>query len=126
MPLSWKIDSREGLVTVLAEGDVTRAEMESYLDAVVGAGALGYRKLFDGRSSHISMPPEELLAIGHRFRSLHDGPVGPLALVVSPDKWEKMERVAGMLAAANRPMRIFKTLKPAQRWIEGLKTVDGP
>ena len=50
MPVHWLIDSRSRLVVVTAEGYVTRAEMEEYLEVVTGANANAYAKIFDGRN----------------------------------------------------------------------------
>jgi hypothetical protein len=46
MPLYWTIDSKERLFTGRGEGNVTFAAARSLLDALAGAGALSYRKLF--------------------------------------------------------------------------------
>jgi hypothetical protein len=73
MPLHWTIDSKGELVTVVADGDVTRADADAYLDAMEGAGAIGYRKLFDGMAGTIAMDTEDLLAVGVRVRSFHRG-----------------------------------------------------
>ncbi|MBI2737451.1 MAG: hypothetical protein HYX38_13025 [Rhodospirillales bacterium] len=40
MPIHWAIDSRQELVVVTAEGDVTRADAEDYLDVIEGTGSL--------------------------------------------------------------------------------------
>jgi hypothetical protein len=124
MPLHWTIDSKGELVTVVADGDVTRADADAYLDAVEGAGAIGYRKLFDGMAGTIAMDTEDLLAVGVRVRSFHRGPVGALALVLPEDRLEPVARFLGILASADRPLRLFKNLPSAQRWIESL--VPGP
>jgi hypothetical protein len=122
MPLHWTIDSRERLVTAVAEGDVTRVEVENYLQVLEGANAMSYRKLFDGSAGDTTMGPEDLLAIGVRIRDGHNkgGPFGPLALVLPADKTELVSRVLGILAAADRPMRVFDSVEPARRWIDGL------
>ncbi|MBN9541045.1 MAG: hypothetical protein BGN99_08745 [Alphaproteobacteria bacterium 65-37] len=122
MPLHWTIDSRERLVFAVADGDVTRAEVENYLQVLEGANAMSYRKLFDASAGDTSMSPEDLLAIGVRIREGHarGGPLGPLALVLPADKTELVSRVLGILAAADRPMRVFDSLEPARRWIDGL------
>jgi len=96
MALDWKIDSRTRLVTVVADGLVTRADVDSYLDAVDGAGALAYRKLFDGTAGVVAMEAEELFAVGARFRSYHDRPVGPLAIVITEAQSEAVARLLGM------------------------------
>src|SRR5882724_6762715 len=101
MPLHWTIDSKGELVTVVADGDVTRADADAYLDAVEGAGAIGYRKLFDGMAGTIAMDTEDLLAVGVRVRSFHRGPVGALALVLPEDRLEPVARFLGILASAD-------------------------
>jgi hypothetical protein len=121
MPLHWTIDSRERLVVAVAEGEVTRAEVQAYVDALVGAKALAYRKLFDGSRGDTTMGPDEMIALGVMFRSFHArGEVGPLAVVVPAEKVELVSRVLGILAAADRPMRVFHEAAPARRWIESL------
>lgn len=118
MPLNWTIDSKAKLLTVLAEGDVTRAEFEAYLDLVDEACLHTYRKLFDGVRADTSMGAENILAVGVRMRASHQtNPVGPLAVVVAEGKVDMVSRVLGMLAAASRPMRVFHEVGPAHDWI---------
>lgn len=118
MPLNWTIDSKAKLITALAEGDVTRAEFEAYLDMIDQAGLHTYRKLFDGVHADPSMGAEHILAMGVRMRTSHQiHPVGPLAVVVAEDKVAMVSRVLGMLAAASRPMRVFHEVGPARAWI---------
>lgn len=105
-------------MSVVAEGDVTRPEFEAYLDVIDNADLHAYRKLFDGGSADTRMGPENILAIGVRMRATHHHrTVGPLAVVVPEDKIEMVSRVLGMLAAANRPMRVFQEAGPARDWI---------
>lgn len=118
MPLYWTIDSRRKFVSVTCEGDVTRADLVDYLNVMEGAGALTYCKLFDGTAFQTSMTALDMLEIGARFRSYHARPIGPLAMVLPPDKADLFARVLGILAAADRPMRVFTRLAPARRWIE--------
>lgn len=118
MPLHWTINSKAKLLTVVAEGVVTQADFESYLDLIDQAGLHAYRKLFDGIDADTSMGPEQILAIGVRMRtSHHTQPVGPLAVAVAEDKVPMVSRVLGMLAAANRPMRVFHESGAAHDWI---------
>jgi hypothetical protein len=118
MPLNWTINSKANLLTAVAEGDVTRAEFEAYLDVIDQAGLHTYRKLFDGVHADTTMGAEHILAMGVRMRASHQvHPVGPLAVVVAEDKVAMVSRVLGMLAAASRPMRIFHEVGPAHDWI---------
>lgn len=120
MPIYWTIDSRQQLVVVTAEGDVTHADAEEYLDVIERGGALAYRKLYDGRGGSVVMNHDEMMAIAARFRSFHHQPVGALAVVLPHDKAEPVARVLGALASADRPMRLFVNLAQARRWIDGL------
>lgn len=122
MPVHWEIDQQQKLVTVVAEGDVTRAEVEAYLDAIGQGGLYGYNKLFDGTRAATRMTSEEILALGARMRALHaEGhPMGALAAVVPDLQVEAVSRVLGMLAAADRPMRVFHQVGPARKWIRSL------
>lgn len=118
MPVHWTIESKHRLMTVVAEGDVTRPEFDAYLDVIDNAELFTYRKLFDGSAADTSMGAENILAVGVRMRSAHQTrAVGPLAVVVSEDKIAMVSRVLGMLAAADRPMRVFHEAGPARDWI---------
>ena len=118
VPVHWRIDSRSRLVLVTAEGEVTRAEMEEYLEVVTGAGANGYAKIFDGRSGKGGMDVADMMALGARFRAMHSEPHGPLAIVLPPVHRDRLEPVLGVLAAAERPIRFFTSLRTAMGWIK--------
>jgi len=118
MPLHWTIDPEDQLVTTVADGDVTRRDVEGLVEAVHSAGAHAYRKLFDGSRGDTAMSAEDLLALGVLMRSYHARvPAGPLAIVLPADKAEKIARVLGALAAADRPLRVFNGIAAARRWI---------
>ncbi len=123
MPLTWTIDPEQKLITVVAKGDVGRAEFEALLEALRAADAHAYRKLFDGELGRTSMAPEDAMALGARMRAEHaSGPMGPLAVVL-PEKYIDLAGPAlGMLAAADRPMRVFGALAPARRWLRNLQS----
>ena len=119
MPLHWDIDHTHQLMVVVAEGMVTRQEVDRMLDDMIAERALGYRRLFDGTQGDTAMGPSEILDLGVRMRTLQQhGKMGPLAVVVPADKWEMVARVLGMLAAAKRPMRVFQTVAKARRWLK--------
>ena len=120
MPIYWTINSRHQFVVVTAEGDVSRADADDYLDAIEGGGALAYRKLYDARAGNVVMNHDEMMEIAVRLRSYHHRPVGPLAIVLSDDKAAAAARVLGILASADRPIKLFTSLAPARRWIDSL------
>jgi hypothetical protein len=104
----------------VATGEVTRPEVEGFLDAIEAHRALGYRKLFDAGQADTRMGPDDLLVLGMRMRSMHfEGQaMGPLAMVIPPDKGDSLDRMVGMIAAADRPMRVFRDARKARRWID--------
>ncbi len=121
MPLHWTVDSKERLVITIADGHVTREDVDRYIQAMNGAGTQPYRKLFDGSRGETDMTPEDMLGIGVLLRERHaTGKPGPLAVVIPPDKADLVSRVLGILATADRPMRVFSEVEPARRWIESL------
>lgn len=122
MPLHWTAQSTPPLVTIVADGDITRADLESLFAFVHRAGLMPWRKLFDGRNGQGVFTLEDVEAIGARIReAAGTQEVGPLAFVL-PTQGEKPElrRLLGLIAAAQRPMRLFRRVAPARRWI--LKT----
>ena len=118
MPIHWLIDSRSRRVVVTAEGKVARAEFEEYLEAVTGAGANSYGKIYDGTRGENAIAAEDMAALAARFRQLHDQPHGPLAIVLAPARRVQLEPVLGALAAANRPLRLFTSKLSALHWID--------
>jgi hypothetical protein len=118
MPLHWTIDSKERLFSAAAEGDVTKAEFEAYLDTIDDADLHTWRKLFDGLHAHTTMGMENIMALGVRMRASHQkSAVGALAIVAQEEMVPMFTRVLGMLAAANRPLRVFSDVGTAREWI---------
>jgi hypothetical protein len=119
MPLDWTIDSQQRLVTIVADGEVTRAAFDSMVDALYAAGVQDYRKLFDGRTATTNMTSGDLLAVGQRMRAnqREDRVIGALAVVMPANKAERIGPTLGMLAVARRPMRVFGEFARARNWI---------
>ena len=120
VPIYGSIDSKRQLVVVTDEGDVSRADADDYLDAVEGGGALAYRELYDARAGNVVMDHDEMMAVAARIRGYHHHPVGALAIVLSEDVAELAQRRLGILATADRPLKLFTSLAPARRWIDSL------
>ena len=117
MPLYWLISSRDQLVTVTGEGRVGRRDIEAWLDIVDGARLLPFRKLVDLGATTLDLAPEDMMTLGIRFRAHHAQPMGPLAMVLPPEVPETVERGLGILAAGKRPMRLFRSMLRARRWL---------
>lgn len=125
MSLDWKIDSKAKLVTVVADGPVTRQDVERCLDAVRGANASGYRKLLDCRKLVMEIDEHEVLVLGGRVRERHAARMGPLAVVLPSAPPEVLSRLLGIFAMADRPMRLFDSALKARRWLDQVSSEPG-
>ena len=66
-----------------------------------------------------TLTDEEMLLLGARIRAYHTaGPMGPLAIVVITEHTHGLARLFGALAAADRPIKIFRDLRAARRWLD--------
>lgn len=118
MPLYWKIDSKERLVTASAEGAVAASEFLDCLDAMRGANVFAYRRLFDLSDAVFDMASHEVMDLAVRVREYYvEGVSGALAIVVPDGKFPCIGRLLGILAAARRPLRVFPTHPRALTWI---------
>ena len=116
MPLYWTIDLRNASSSGVAKATVTLADAMALLDALAGAGALPYRKLFDARAVQSAMTTDDVLALSAKIRAYHgQGPVGALAIVGTDEQFDTFARLLGALAAADRPMET--NLRQARNWL---------
>jgi hypothetical protein len=119
MPIKWTISHPDRMVTVKAEGEITLPEAEEYLDALVVAEAMPYAKLLDCTTMVTRVDDEEMMQLGARMRayaSILKG--GPLVFVVtSPELHDYVRRFIN-LAAAERPVKIVRTVDEAQAWLK--------
>jgi len=119
MPLHWVINSRERLMTIVAEGLVRKDEANTYLDVMVGARAGGYRRLFDGSHGEPDMSQDDIMELAVRMRGIQQlGRPGPLAIVMPRDKYDQFARMLGILAVPERPMQFFSDVEAARAWLE--------
>lgn len=125
MAIDWIIDSKKKLIIVSAEGEFTFTEVWAYLEAVAGANALEYRQLLDLSQAFTQLTPGEAMELGVRMRMQHSQfAAGPVAVVMPEQQSDPVARLLGIMATAERPMRLFNELEPARQWIDSL--ADGP
>ncbi|OFW99648.1 MAG: hypothetical protein A3D94_12760 [Alphaproteobacteria bacterium RIFCSPHIGHO2_12_FULL_66_14] len=121
MPVQWTIEPDRDLVTVVAEGEVTYSQLVAMIDGLRAGDAHGYRKLYDGARSLMRMTPEEVLMLGAHMRVEHERtPMGPMAAILPEVDAEILARLLGMVALADRPLRIFVNRERALKWLLAL------
>lgn len=119
MPLHWTIESRLQLVTAVAEGDVSKSDLEAYLTIVnSGPNIPEWRKLFDARLGRIVLNSQDVNELGAIIRAADVvRTVGPLAFIKPESETPELGRLLGFFAAARRPMRIFRDIERARSWL---------
>ena len=118
MPMQWTISQPTRLVMAVAEDDLVLKDIEDYLDAIVAAGALSYRKIFDTTGASVHLSEDDLMALGARIRAyIPLGRIGPLAIVAATENSYGQARMFTTLAVADRPVRIFRSFKPPA-WLD--------
>ena len=119
MPIRWTISHEERLVVATTEGVVTLKDIEAYLDALVVADAAPYAKLFDATDVDPQATDHDVMMLGARMRAyVATWPAGPLAFVVTTRVARDFVDRFLNLAAAARPVNIFRTVDEARRWLD--------
>jgi hypothetical protein len=119
MPIRWEVLHPEKLLLVTADGVVTLADVERYLDAIVTAGAMPYAKLFDATGVTPQYSDHDIMMLGARISAYGDTlKAGPLAFVVAngPTQ-EAIERYIN-LSRSERPVAVFSTVPQARAWLD--------
>ena len=119
MPVQWTVSHPTRLVIAVARGNLRLLDIEHYLDGVVTANALAYRKIFDMTQATPSLSDDDLMALGARIRAyIALGKIGPLAIVATTVKSHDQARMFAALAEADRPIKIFRELHLARQWLD--------
>jgi hypothetical protein len=120
MPIQWTISHPARLIVAVCKGALTRQEIEGYLDGVVVADTLAYRKIFDMTdATAAAIPDDDMMALGARIRAYATtGAMGPLAIVATTPESHERAHLFAALADAKRPLRIFRELHLARKWLD--------
>lgn len=118
MPIVWGVDHAARLVSAKARGELGRADLEDYLDGLVAAATLSYRKVLDMAESRLALSRDDMLALGVRIRAHESlGPMGGVAVIaVSDDVYEQF-RLFERLVDARRPLKVFRDAEAAYAWL---------
>lgn len=117
MPINVKVDHARRYVEAVAEGELSLNDIETFLDAIVVADALPYRKLFDGRGGYGKYTDEEVMRLAARLSAYASlGPRGAAALVTPVQYYELATRVVN-LDKREQPPRVFLDIDEARRWL---------
>ncbi|MBN9088241.1 MAG: hypothetical protein J0J01_15130 [Reyranella sp.] len=112
-------------MVAVCKGTLTRKDIEGYLDAVVVADVMSYRKIFDTTHAEGDLSDDDMMALGARIRAYATtGEMGPLAIVASTPQNFERAHLFSALAEARRPIKIFQELHEARQWLDAEAPAD--
>jgi hypothetical protein len=119
MPIHIDFFHPNRLAIIVARGEVTMTDVGEAARTMLESNALHYRKLVDVSSPSTPMKDESLEKLAAFMRNAPNAATrGPLAIIVGDDdKAGRAEQFAS-LTATERPIKVFKSLHEARRWLE--------
>ncbi|MFO1085542.1 MAG: hypothetical protein U1E21_13325 [Reyranellaceae bacterium] len=120
MPMRWEIDHAAKFVSIVAEGPLTRQEMEEHFDALFVANAMGYAKLVDVTKARPIYTDDDVMTMGARLSAYAEElPSGPLA-VVGKANMRGVFKLFVHISPSDRPAKYFASEAKARSWLETL------
>jgi len=118
MPIVWGVNHVARLVSAKATGELGRTDFEDYLDGLVAAATLSYRKVLDMTQSRLVLSSDDMTAIGKRVRA-HErmGPMGSVAVIAASEEQYDSVRQFESVLDASRPLKIFRDAEMAYAWL---------
>ena len=118
MPISWGVDHAARLVLAAGRGELSRTDLEQYLDRLAAAATLSFSKVFHMDDCHLALTDDDLAAIGAKVRSYEDlGSMGRVAVIAVSDELYEQARLFDAMVVADRPLRIFRDAGAAYDWL---------
>ena len=116
--IAYSVDVKQRLVTVVAEGAVSAADVRAHLSSEQRDSALLFRELIDARHAWIDFPPAEVREIVDILRSLSiQHYLGPTAIVVSSPVAFGVMRMLENLVEDVCVVRPFRDFAQAESWV---------
>jgi hypothetical protein len=118
MPISWGVDHAARLVLATGRGELSKADMEKYLDRLAAAATLSYSKVFHMDDCRFALTDDDHAAIGAKIRSYEDArPMGRVAVIAVSDELYEQARLFDAMVIADRPLKIFRDAGAAYDWL---------
>lgn len=130
MPIVWGVNHATRLVSAKATGELSRMDIEDFLDGLEAAATLSFRKVLNMTGSRLVLSSDDMAALGARIRG-HEamGPIGSVAVIAGSDELYDQIRQFDSVVDANRPLKIFRDAEKAYAWLsvglpEGVKLAE--
>ena len=118
MAIVWGVDHAARLVTARATGELSRTDIEDYLDGLAAAATLSFRKVLDMSESRLALSSDDMAVIGVLIRG-HEtmGSIGRVAVIAGSDEVYDQIRQYESVVGAHRPLKIFRDAELAYAWL---------
>jgi len=117
MPFKLDIFAPDRIVVGVARGDISTADLAAFVQEMIAAGVLHYRKIIDITSATSTIGENELSTIAERLRTTPMlRPRGPLAIVADHKRGE-LARLFMSMTSDERPVEVFRSIHEARKWL---------
>ncbi len=117
MPFKLDIFAPDRIVVGVARGDISATDLVGFVQEMISAGVLHYRKIIDITSATSSIGKDELSALAERLRTTPGlRPRGPRALVAAHKRGD-LARLFMSMTSDERPGEVFRSSHEARRWL---------
>jgi hypothetical protein len=125
MPIYVTVYHLDKTIIGKTEGEVTLADIEGYLDDIVKARAVGYRKIFDATSGTSVLSPQDVEVLRATLADFTQKrrDVGPFAVITGGNREGRLANICQTATTADRPMRVFADIHAARRWLNEMMPV---
>jgi hypothetical protein len=130
MPIMWGVNHAARLVSAKATGELGRTDIEDYLDGLMTAATLSYRKVLDMAESRLALSTGDMAILGARIRAHEsEAPMGSVAVIAVSDELYEQFRLFESVVHAQRTLRVFRNAEMAYAWLtvglpEGLERAE--
>jgi hypothetical protein len=117
MPIYLQIDRLEHTATIVAHGKVSDEDIRGAARQVTDADIGAFAKIIDTSGAVANVGPPQIEALVKLLRDGADGGRrGPVACVVDPKRTAFAQKFADA-SRADRPIRLFTSLREARQWV---------
>jgi len=120
MPIHLEISRLNRLLVIVARGQVMPDEVRDLVQQMVDNDIRHFSKIIDVSGSSIDMSREQVEAMALALRAEKGAAArGPIAFVIHPER-EGFADLFADATKADRPVRLFRSLHDARRWLREL------
>lgn len=116
MPLHVEIHRLSRTIVIVARGQITAEDIDRCAREIVDGNVRHFAKIIDVSTSTSEVTKEQMERIASWLRG-GDATRGAMAFVVDPERGQAAQTFADA-TQGDRPVKLFRSIHEARRWIE--------